>query len=313
MIDDTTFELDLRAMLAARDPGPAPAALSGSFRARLDAEPRRRSRAVMGRWGEAAAALAGITAVVVLFVLAGRQIATTPGASLLPVPAAPYTIRPGDGVVAGDYLPLAQLVVGSVVFAGLAQWFVRSTDRRRRIISAAGMLLVVLVGVSIGTSNAVGYVTGISGLEGGRVGPQERPGLFVDAAGDAPFTAYLTVTNTSRLPLEIEGITAPPILEPGMIVNPRFVGVGILPDTSVDLTTAPREPFVPRTLQPDESIDLALLGMAGQCAVIPRDPATTAYTWIDRVGIVYEQLTVRHSAEVILPDPINVSTSETCP
>ena len=313
MTGDATLELELREMLAARDPGSAPARLSVAIDERLDADRAPRRLGLRGRWAGAAAV--AVVAIVVLAVLAGRPAGTGPGGSVPSAPA-PYAVKPGDGVAPEPPLPLVQALVGLVAFGGLLVLAATTVDRRARAGAALGSLAIAWVGLNVGTSDAVGFVAGVSGLEDGRIRPAvdgERTALFVDATGDRPFTMYLTVTNTSRLPLELEGLAAPRRLEPGMVVPPRFVGVAVLPDTAVELSTAPRVPFAPLTLPPGGSVDLAVLGMAGQCAISPPDLSGTGRTWLDRIEIVYEQLTIWHTASVELPDPINVAEPDSCP
>ncbi len=315
MTDDAAFERELRAMLTSRDPGATPARLSLAIAERLDADRAPGRLRLVGRWVAAAGAVAvALVAIVALAVLVGRPAGTGPGGTVPSAPA-PYEVKPGDGVAAEPPLPLVQGTAGLVAFGSLLALAATTVDRRTRVAAALGSLAIAWVALNVGTSDALGFVAGVSGLEDGRIGPAvdgEPTALFVDATGDLPFTMYLTVTNTSGLPLELEGLAAPRRLGPGMVIPMRFVGVAVLPDTSVELASAPRVPFAPLTLAPGGSVDLAVLGMAGQCAISPPDLAGAGRTWLDRVEIVYEQLTIYHTASVELPDPIYVAETDPC-
>lgn len=312
MTDDATFERDLRAILAARDPGPAPASLAAAVRARLAADRELRWYVAIGRVAGAAAVVATLAAVLILAIVVARPIAVGPGASQGPLPTAPYELKAGDGVVAGTHDPVLQAIAVLLAFVGLLVLAARPVARRARIAAAIGCLAVAWLGLNVGTSDALGFVAGVNGVDPGIAGPDARPGVYAAVSGDSPFTVFVTVTNTSRLPLEIEGLTETRV-PAGNVIPPRFVGLATLADWSSDVTTAPRIPFRPTTLAPGAEITLAVLGMAGQCAVLPRDPAIDGYTWIDHVGLVYEQLTIWHSTAFALPEPVNIYVTDRCP
>ena len=299
MIDDSTFERDLRVMLAARDPGPPPTSVAVVVRERLarDRDPGRLGR--LGRFGRRAVATAGAVAVVAIVILASTGIRPggTGSGGTIPSSPAPYELKPGDGIAVNAPVPLMQGVAGLLALGGLLVLAATTVDRRKRVAAALASLAIAWIGLNVGTSDAVGFVSGVSGLEDGRLGPETDgapSALFVDATGDSAFTMYFTVTNTSRLPLELEGLAAPQPLPPGVVVPPRFVGVAVLPDTSVELATEPRVPFEPVTLAPGGSIDLAVLGMAGQCAISPQDLSQIGRTWLQRIDFVYEQIGRAH-------------------
>ncbi len=311
MSGDAGIDRDLRAMLANRDPGPAPARLAASVGARLAAERGTRRETLLERLTVVATAVTMVAAGLILLVVVNRPISISPGAA--PLPTLPYTIQPGDGVVHGEDVPVFQVLFGGIVLIGLATILATTAARWKRIGAALAMLMVAFVALTIGMSDAIGFASGIDGIERGRNPPDGQAGIVVGVVGDRPFTMYLTVTNTSRLRLEVEGLAEPPTFLPPMVVQPRFVGLGIIPDVSVDLTDAPRAPFRPVTLEPGASLDLAVLGMAGQCAISPPSLAGVGYTWLDHIGIVYEQLTIRHQASVALPEPVKIAEPDACP
>jgi hypothetical protein len=315
MIDDTTFELDLRAMLAARDPGPPGLELAFAVRARLENDHESPRLLAVPRLAATAASLAAIVAVLILAIVVARPSAVGPGATALPSPAVPYAFQPGDGVVKGDDYPVAQLLGALVLFSGLGRVLALSKIRWRRASAGLGIVILILVAATIGTSDAIGF-GGFSAMSPVRSGPAEigsgdLTGTYVDVTGDSPFRMLLTVTNTSLLPLELEGIPEATI-RPGTIAYPRFVGLAVPAEPSLSLSAMPI-PFAPVTLEPGASIDLALLGLGGQCTISPTDPSTAGRTWIDHVDIVYEQMTIRHSASVALAEPIYFSEPDHCP
>ncbi|HEX5824271.1 MAG TPA: hypothetical protein VFY18_07440, partial [Candidatus Limnocylindrales bacterium] len=231
------FERDLRAMLAARDPGSAPVALAAAVRSRLQADGERSWLDGPRRLLGATTLVAAAAAVLILAIIAGRPVPIGPGATTAPEPTGPYALQPGDGVVGGEFVPAIQVLLALAAFAALTTVALRTPDRRIRIATAVGSLIIVLVAVSIGTSDAIGFRDGGYGVQPGRTPPAGDPGMYVAVTGDSPFTLLLTVTNTSRLPLEIIGIpadgteaNATEAAVPPSPHRPRFVGLGLLPD-----------------------------------------------------------------------------------
>jgi hypothetical protein len=313
MTDDGAFERDLRAMLDARDPGPPSPDLIGAVRRRLAADQGLWRLVKIGHTAGSIAIVATIAAIVVLAVVVARPSSVSPGSTPLPTPTIPYSIRAGDGVVRGESYPVVQIALALILAGFLVRAYARATVRRNRITSALGIAILALVALRIGTPDAVAFgAIGEEALDPGGHDPSGGNRFFVDVVGDSPFTLILTVSNASRLPLEIEGISEPPVLLPGMIPQVRFVGVGLIADPSLDLTAQPRFAFAPLTLWPGARVDLALLGMAGHCAISP-STAAGGFTSIEEVEIVYEQLTLRHTATVVLPEPVNVSEPDHCP
>ena len=110
------------------------------------------------------------------------------------------------------------------------------------------------------------------------------------------------MTNTSRLPLEIIGV---PSDEPA---SPHLRICRTRPVTRQRDRRSATLPFHPKTLAPDEFANLTFLGLAGDCATSSPGPEGQAGYSIDRVGIVYEQLTLRHYESLELPEPVVITT-----
>ena len=306
-MNDDVVERDLPAFLAARDPGPAPAALAVRVRSRLETDRASRRLMATGRLAGRTAALAAFAAVLILAIIVARPVAFSPGSSPLPAPAQPYSIQPGDGVVTADHVPVAQTIAALLAFAALFVVVRIATDRRVRIGAALGIALIALGTASIGTSDAVRFGTGVLSVEPGGSGPTgDSSGVYVHVTGDRPFTIIVTITNVSRLPLTIEGIPEQGSQTVNGRTQPRLVGLGSL---SLCCTATAVQAFRPTILQPDGSIDLAIGGLAGDCAVPPDASAAQTYSSFEHVSIVYEQLTIWHTAVVSLPSAIVLSES----
>ena len=311
MTGDATFERDLRAMLAARDPGPAPARLAGTVRDRLDAD-RPSNRLASIRRGAGAALVAAAAAALILAIVVARPIAIGPGATPLSTPGAVYTIPPGAGVVADAQVPFFQVLAASAAVGFLVWRYMHTRRRWVRVASALGVLAIGFVVVRVGTSDAIAFATGEYGVDPGRVGPPDTPGMFVAVSDDSTFTMVLTVTNTSRLPLEVRGLVKDHAFafDTGRILVPRFVGLGLRGEP---VTHPPRlEPFEPFVLHAGEQRDVVFLGMAGACAIPSVGPEGQAGYTLETVQIVYEQLTIEHAATVELTEPVVITTPGSC-
>jgi hypothetical protein len=317
MTDDTAFERDLRAMLAARDPGQAPARLAETVRKRL-AVPSSPNRFVAFGRLAGASVVVGAAAALILAIVVARPIATGPGASPLPTPTAAYTIQPGAGVVGDAQVPFFQALAGLAAVGLLVALYARTRLRWVRIAAALGVLSIAFVALNIGTPNAIGFVQGQYGVDPGREGPPDEPGMYVAVTGDSPFTMVLTVTNTSRLPLEVRGLAKDEaiVFDTGRVLIPRFVGLGVYAEQDPHVTQieptqlAPFQPFV---LQAGEERDLVFLGLAGACAIPSVGPEGQSGYTMETVRIVYEQLTIEHVASIDLPEPVEITTPGSCP
>jgi hypothetical protein len=313
MTDDATFERDLRAMLTARDPGPAPAGLAFVVRERIrsDQQPRRIAR--WGAWIGAAGAVAATAAVFIVALWVANPVGPGPGpgASLTPDATPPYVMQAGDGVVTGEHVPLFQGLAALIAFAALLLVAIRTKGKRQGIAAALGSLVIAFVVVTIGTSDALVFRDGVYGVTPYRTVSDGEPGLYVAVTGDQPFHLVLTVTNGSRLPLDLLGLIEPESLRAGpdgvSPVLPRFVGIARLPDWDVVLTSA--QSFERVTIPAGAQVTVAVLGMAGVCALPAAGPDGQGGIDLEHVGLVYEQLTIVHTQDFTLPEPVKITTS----
>jgi hypothetical protein len=316
MTDDATrrdpeFERDLRAMLAGRDPGPAPSTLAGSIRSRLGNE--RAPGRLTGLIRVAAAAAILVATIVVVAFVAGRPIDTGPAATPSPVAAA-RPIQAGDGIADPTFTPVAQSLAWIAVVVGLAALALRA--RRRRIAIAATLAIVALVwgAANLGTSEALspGGAWGVGPVSEAQPDP-DAPGVFLGVEGDQPFHVVFTVTNDSPWPLELRGLVsthdlqvdAPPLV-------PRFVALGAFPTPNLIVDDV--VPFRPTTLAPGDRTFLFVLGLAGSCALAApfEGREASGSTSVSTVDLVYEQLTIVHTQQLELDEPVNVWWPDSC-
>lgn len=311
---DATLERDLRAILAARDPGPAPARLASDVRARLAA-----GEAMTGRWGAVPRLMSGFVAAAAVLVLVGFAIAFRPaiegpGAAPAPDPTPPYVMQPGDGVVMGERIPLIQGLTALVAGGALLVFAVRTTHRRTRIAASLGILSIILVTLTIGTPDALAFTTGGYGVTPGRTPSDGRPGMYVAVTGNQPFTVVVTVSNVSRLPVDLLGLAAPAFASVGTDIElahlPRFTAIANLPPNSYDGEAA--EPFQRVTIEPGGSVNVAILGLAGTCALPAPGPEGQSGYELETVDLIYEQLTITHTQAFRLPEPVVITTTMPC-
>ena len=181
--------------------------------------------------------------------------------------------------------------------------------RRNRITAVLGALIIVYVAVSIGRSDAIAFRDGVYGVDPSRVDSERGMILAVD--GDGPFTAVVTITNTSRLPLTLLGLTAPPVpIQSGGRAEARLIGLGTLPADSFDRSAT--RAFSPITLGPDEQVNVVVLGFAGACSLAVQPTDNYGLLKIATLPLTYEQLTIVHDANVALFEPILVTVAGPC-
>jgi hypothetical protein len=310
------FERDLRAMLARRDPGPAPATLIHRVEAERQSAPRRFGGLPAGLVWLASASLTAVVALALVAALGQRPAPIGPGASQ--APAAPSTgLRVGDGAADGSFVPLAQAAVGLVVLGILARIAFRARSRPLAIGATLAAVGVIWVALNLSHSEALVHESGISGVVPASSEQDDEPGTFLGVRGNVPFHVSLTVTNASRLPLVLEGFVPSPVYSDLPQLGPRFVALGIYPPAA-DQTIDDAPPFRPMRLEPGGMVDLVLLGAAGDCALPvpptrPNGEVGGGFSSISSVDLVYEQLTMIHTQAVALRDPVNVWWPDQCP
>ena len=308
MNDDAVFEGEIRSMLRRRDPGAAPTDLADAVIERMRRE-RERSR-LTARSRRLVNAVAALAAAIVLSVIVlGRlfELGSGPGAS--PAPSTLPTLVAGDGVTPTVGPPLLQLLLAVGVVVGLGVLAARATRRIVGYAAVTAILAIIWVGSMIWASDALGDGGGAFGLD-----PHlERPagfasGNFVRAEGDVEFRILVGVVNQSHLPLNLLGVAPDARGLPDPERLPRILGLGYLPDAHCCLPSDAR-PFSRMTLDPGESVQLVVLGRAGRCA---SSTVEAGAALIESIPLVYEQVTLLHTAEVVLPEPIAIVNDGVC-
>jgi hypothetical protein len=323
--DDGTFERDLRTMLVGRDPGPAPAGLGRSVRARLDAEANARRRPIVARWalglGSMAATVAIVVAIAALGLRAGSQ-PPTPGA--FPSPAIPAfdPADAGSGIV--PYQSDATWIVVAVGAVLVGMILGLRTKRRRILIGIALAVAATTVGsMRLWTTSFVGFDQGVfeSGLgwvatieqpDGTTFGPPERPQETFQVAPSGILTFGFDVHNSAVVPITILGLAPEPMFRAWGEVQ----AVGLLRDPErTDIHDAANtEPFHPVDVAPNERVFLIVAGRADNCALAPGSPPDPngAGASLDRVTVAYEILGIRRVSSVELPFVIDLRMNSTC-
>lgn len=311
-MNDDSFERDLAAMLAARDPGPAPARLETAVRYRIASDRGSSAGARILRVAGQAASLGAVAAVLVLAFVLIRPPSPGPGAGSAPAPTA-YVLKAGDGIVSPEAPPVLQFVAWVVVLVGLGRLALRA--RARWLMSATTLAIVgwIWVAANVGASDALVQEGGVFGALPPSARQPDTSSMFIGVDGDQPFHVVVTVTNGSRLPLVIRGLardTRDPVRIPPIF--PRFVALGLLPPTDMRLEAT--QPFHPVTVAAGESVDLNILGMAGACAlsVPPAGRIAGGFTTLESVSLVYEQLTIVHTQSVPLSYKVSIWWPDEC-
>jgi hypothetical protein len=313
MTDDAALERDLRAMLAARDPGPAQATLVTAIRTQL-AEDRAPTRLIRSaRSAASAAGLVAIAAAIIFALVVARPVVIGPGSTPPPEAVVPYVLKAGDGLADPLFVPFFQAIAWLAVLIGLAIMAFRSHRRFVTISATLAIVGWVWVGANAGTSDALTIGGGTWALNPSSSQQPDEPGEFLGVDGDQPFHVILTVTNASRLPLELRGLAPSDnreLSDPPMV--PGFVALGSFPTR--DIVMEQVRPFAPVTVPPDGSVDLVLLGMAGSCALSVPPPGRTGggFTSLESIDLVYEQLTIVHTERLPLEERINVWWPDPC-
>ncbi len=308
MNDDAVLETDIRAMLGRRDPGSAPPQLGDAVVERLRHE-RGRSR-LSARSRPLVNTVAGLAAVIVLAVIVlGRPSGPGSSPALSPAPSILPALVSGDGVVATAGPPVLQFLLAAGLVIGLGVLAARAPRRSVGYAAVTAILAMVWIGSMIGTSDALEQGGGSFGVEPFR----ERPsgfdhGVFVNAEGDIEFRIVVGLANASRLPLDLIGVVPRDLGIPDPERLSRIVGLGYLPQEDCCLPSQAR-PFDRLHLEPGDSVQLVVLGRAGRCATSSVEAGAMV---IDTLPLVYEQLTLLHTAAVALSEPIEVVNDGVC-
>lgn len=308
---DDRLERELRQFFVARDPGPAPLSIQEAVRGVPDTTPPSGMGSFLRR---ALPPLAAAAVVVVLVtVLASIRLGPFDGSGATPVigpaPSSVPSLVAGDGVTATVSPSLLHLALAGTALIGLGVVAARAKRRVLGYGAITAILGIIWIGSMIGTSDALAQGSGAFGVE-----PfMERPGgfetgVFVRAEGDAEFRILVGVTNLSRLPLDLVGVAPGKYQGPDADRLPRIVGVGYLPDDDCCLPSHARA-FTRLHLDPGQSVQLVVLGRAGRCAAATVDVGATQ---IDSLPLVYEQLTLLHTATVQLQEPVSILNDGTC-
>jgi hypothetical protein len=310
------FEEELKALLARRDPGPAPATLIHRVEADRQRAPRRIGGPPAGLVWLASAGLTAVVALALVMALGQRPALVGPGASQAPA-ATGTSLLEGDGAADGSFVPLAQGAVGLLVLGVLVRVAFRAPSRRLAIASTLAAVGVVWIALNISHSDALVHEGGVSGVVPASAEQDDEPGTFLGVRGNVPFHVFITVTNRSRLPLVLDGFVPSPGHSDLPQLGPRFVALGMYP-TTPDQGVDDAPPFRPMRLEPGGMVDLVLLGTAGECAlpvppIRPNGETGGGFTSISSVDLVYEQLTMVHTQAVALRDPVNVWWPDQCP
>jgi hypothetical protein len=298
-------------MLARRDPGPGRGNLAARVQAEIGRAPRSGRLVLIGRAAGAGAAMLAAAAMLIVIVVVTRPIGTRPGSSPGPAQVAPYVLSAGDGLADGARPPIMQAIAGLLAVVGLVLVVRGAPNRWFRVAAAVALLLIGLPASTIGRSDALQFVDGIYGVQPGGDASPDTSGMVVGVTGDATFSVRLTVTNTTGLPLEIEGLQPGGTLEIDGSSQPRLVGLGLLPAN--DDPEGIRA-FEPTSVPAGGRAELEILGMAGACAVPDLRQNGGRFSSFEQIEIVYEQLTIWHTASITLPEAIVIpETGASCP
>jgi hypothetical protein len=322
MTDDTAFERDVRAMLAARDPGPAPTHLEVVVRGRLMESPRRSRRGPAIGWALGVAALAILAVVVLRARGAIGLLPIDPGTGA----ATPTTFDPtatGSGLVdrPSDVFPVWFIVAAAIVVGGYAAVRIR---RRWPRLGAIGLAAAVGLGAyGLGTAPFVEWRTGAykfgqgweettSPQDGTFVEPPERDQATFAVGPGGILTYGFDVTNSAKVPITILGVAPDAGARAWGVVN----AVGLLDDSDMFDISQPDHThrFSPIQVEPDQRVFLIVAGRAAACALPPGSPPDPngGGASFASVDVVYEILGLRRVTAVDLPFVGDVRMDSAC-
>ena len=317
---ETRLEHELRALLHAREPGPAPYALRG----RADRIPEEVGVAVRwrGRLARLAPLLAAAATVGVLVTVArgllnpssGPGPGATPGSSVAPTMSFdPHLV--GPGVMATPAWDPGGLVVVAVILLALASMTAKGRWRALPV-GVAGLLVAYalaasLLPVRIGNS---GFGVGLATTMAEQAPASDQQVLFEHAAAGEPFSVGLFLYPDSPVPVTLEGIVVPFVDEQTPVGYPLWQAVW-LDDAPNFGMTGPSRPFEPVMM--DDGVVVWLVGRAGMCAMGPAfDPQHPAsdidYTILTEITLQVRVLGWPRTVAIPLPFRL-AEPMTTCP
>ena len=278
---DTSLEARLRATLV--DMRPAEGAPS-RLRVRVESIPHQPRdpmwmRAVKGRgiWFAAT----GIAVVAIAIATAGFS--RIPWLSL--PSGAPTTTSPGfdpalvgPGLIADDFAPLPDLFGMLLVLNAAAVAFATFIGPRIGTNRGRVVVVIALLGIAIGFGfmrPPIGLTAG--GLRGAPVGytwsanqfTNQNAWISIADPGD-PLVGIISLRNTSAVPVRIEGLISYGPFDPDA-AGTQWTALWIQGDPAEggDPGLDSVVPFVPRTMEPGEELNVYLAARAGRCSYGP--------------------------------------------
>jgi hypothetical protein len=312
MIDETAFERDLRAMLAAQDPGPASPDLAIRIRLERTAQATAWRRLPLRVVSSGTAAIAIGAAVVFVAALMARTSFIAPGAAASTPPlVGPAAVPVGAGVAGQVGAPTLQILLLAIVMLSLASVAWRAPRKWVAVAAALAAVALAIGAVVFALAEPLGRRDGASGAQPVAVSADGRS-LVVLGGGD--FWVETTLTNVSALPLTIRGLNPRTVPDAGsgspVPVPAGFVGIGL-----IEGTFGPEGaiPFHPVELAPDASVEVVLHGLAGECALPSIPPEGGPGISFTSIELQVEQLGVLRTVSMPLDQPIGIYQGPGCP
>lgn len=276
----------------------------------------------------AAAASLAVATLLVALLVSGRGVQPlVQGVGAVPSPGTTFdpTID-GPGIV--DYvpptLPYGAMAIG-VIATVLAVVFLIRFRRLRRVPDIVGGVVLAIAAVSaIALSFHPGFVFG------NQYGPVLGYGIQVTAApgSDGPDTWYdtaapgqpieieFTIRNPGPLPIRLLGVVQDPFAKQQVIYRWSALWLGGDPNDARTEIESP-QPFKPVDVQPDGSMRVYLVGMAGKCAYGPtfslaNNPEIAYVSRGRQIHFAYSVLGLPSGGDVTLPVALVEPTVNGC-
>jgi hypothetical protein len=322
-MDEDRLDREMKAVLRARDPGPAPSVLLQRVAAIPDREPvtmAALARRTLSRFAQPVAAAVALVAVAALLLM--RQFSVVPavgpgvGGTSGTVPFDP-TIE-GAGVYAGSTgFEIIVILLVALTLAFLAIARIRLPALRAVLVGSAvvvGLGAVAIDNYDALESNGIIWYPGVGAVrntppDGAMLPEGERPSQAFAVEPSGILTFGFDVHNQGPFPITVLGI----VPDRRDLAFGRFTAAGWMGDESGVGTVEP-ERFAPLTLQPDGYQVLAVAARASPCAVA-RDTsgdALSAGAGVQEIQVAYEILGIRKVATLQLPKVIRISLDPNC-